>query len=81
VNLPRQIVLAQAAKRGRTNDDATLCPLLEQARHLVPSRCVLADGEFDSGLNHTFIRQVVDATSIIRAKRGKQTWRLHGVRA
>jgi hypothetical protein len=42
---------------------------------------VLADGAFDSELNHSFIRQIVGADSIIPAKRGKQTWRLHGVRA
>ncbi|HEU5347646.1 MAG TPA: transposase, partial [Ktedonobacterales bacterium] len=81
VDLPRRIILAQAAKRGPTNDGATLRPLLEQARHLTPIRCVLADGEFDSALNHTFVRQVVGADSIIPAKRGKQTWRLHGIRA
>ncbi len=42
---------------------------------------MLADAEFDSELNHAFIRQVVGADSIIPAKRGKKTWRLHGVRA
>lgn len=81
VDLARHIILAQAAKRGPTNDGATLRPLLERARHLAPIRCVLADGEFDSELNHTFIRQIVGADSIIPAKRGKKTWHLHGVRA
>jgi hypothetical protein len=41
----------------------------------------VADGEFDSERNHTCIRQVVGADSSIPAKRGKKTWRLHGVRA
>ena len=81
VDLPRRIILAQVAKPRPTNDGATLRPLLEQARHLAPIRCVLADAEFDRELNHTFIRQVVGATSIIPAKRGKRTWHLHGVRA
>jgi hypothetical protein len=81
VVLPRQIILAQVAKPGPTNDGATLRPLLNQARHLASIRCVLADGEFDSERNHTFIRQIVGATSTIPAKRGKQTWRLSGVRA
>jgi hypothetical protein len=81
VDLPRQIILAQEAKRGPTNDGARLRPLLERARHLAPIRRVLADGEFDSELNHTFIRQIVGADSIIPAKRGKRTWHLHGVRA
>ena len=81
VDLPRRLILAQVAKPGPTNDGATLRPLLDQARRLAPIRCVLADAEFDSELNHTFIRQVVGADSIIPAKRGRQTWRLHGVRA
>lgn len=42
---------------------------------------MLADGEFDSELNHTFIRQVIGADGIILAKRGRKPWRLHGVRA
>jgi hypothetical protein len=34
--------------------------------------CVLADAEFDSERNHTFIRQQLHALSIIPAKRGKR---------
>ena len=41
---------------------------------------VLADAEFDSALNHTHIRQRLGARSVIPAKRGKKTWRIHGVR-
>jgi|SRR5690242_2452661 len=81
VDLPRRLILAQAAKPGPTNDGATLRPLLDSACPRAPIRCVLADGVFDSARNHPFIRQAVGATSIIPAKRGKRTWRLHGVRA
>jgi hypothetical protein len=42
---------------------------------------VLADAEFDSARNHTYIRQQFRARSIIPAKRGKKSWRIHGVRA
>ena len=42
---------------------------------------VLADAEFDSERNHTYIRQQRGARSVIPAKRGKKTWRVHGVRA
>jgi Transposase DDE domain len=42
---------------------------------------VLADAEFDSERNHTYIRQQLGAQSVIPAKRGKKTWRVHGVRA
>jgi hypothetical protein len=81
VDLPRRLILAQVAKPGPTNDGATLRPLREQARHCAPMRRVLADGEFASERNHTFIRQVVGADRLIPAKRGKKTWHLPGVRA
>jgi hypothetical protein len=42
---------------------------------------VLADAEFDSERNHTYIRQQLGAQSVIPAKRGKKTWRIQGVRA
>ena len=48
VDLPRRLILAQAAKRGPTHDGPPLRPLLDGARHVAPIRCVLADGEFDS---------------------------------
>ncbi len=81
VDLPRRLMLAQAATPGPTTDGATLRPLLEQARHLAPIRRVLADAECDRERTHTFIRQIVGADRSIPATRGKKTWRLHGVRA
>ena len=42
---------------------------------------MLADAEFDSERNHTYIRRQLGAQSVIPAKRGKKTWRIHGVRA
>jgi transposase len=42
---------------------------------------VLADAEFDSERNHTYIRKQLGAQSVIPAKRGKKSWRIHGVRA
>ena len=54
---------------------------METAHQVVPIGLVLADAEFDSERNHTYIRQQLGARSIIPAKRGKKTWRLHGVRA
>ena len=80
-DLPRQLILAQMARPGPTNDEAFLPTLLEQARNLTPIACVLADAEFDSEPNHRFIRQDLGAMSVIPAKRGKATWHLHGIRA
>jgi hypothetical protein len=42
---------------------------------------LLADAEFDLERNYIFCRQELRADSIIPAKRGKKTWKIHGVRA
>lgn len=81
VDIPRQLVLAQMAHAGPTNDGANLRPLVDTAHTVSSIGLVLADAEFDSELNHTHIRQRLGARSIIPAKRGKKTWRIHGVRA
>jgi DDE family transposase/transposase-like protein DUF772 len=81
VDLDRQLILAQRAHSGPTNDGATLRPLIDTAHRVSPIRLVLADAEFDSELNHTHIRQHLHARSVIPAKRGKPNWKLHGIRA
>ena len=81
VDLDRQLVLAQKAHAGPTNDGANLRPLVDAAHTVSTIGLVLADAEFDSELNHTHIRQQLGARSVIPAKRGKKTWRIHGVRA
>jgi hypothetical protein len=43
--------------------------LLDVAACGAPVRAVLADAEFDSEPNHQYIRQRLEATSIIPAKR------------
>lgn len=81
VDLKRQLILTQAAHRGPTNDGPRLPELVAQAHKLTPIALVLADAEFDSERNHTFIRQQLGADSIIPAKRGHASWKIHGVRA
>jgi len=81
VDLKRQLILAQSARQAPWNDCANLPGLVAQAHAHTPIGCVLADAEFDSERNHTFVRQQLHALSIIPAKRGKKTWRIHGVRA
>ena len=57
------------------------CLIVIDAAHAVtPITRVLADAEFDSELNHQHVR-ALGATSVIPAKRGKATWRIHGIRA
>jgi len=80
-DLDQQFLLAQIARRGPWNDCANLPAVVETASHQTPIGLVLADAEFDSERNHTYIRKQLGAQSVIPAKRGKKTWRIHGVRA
>ncbi len=80
-DLDEQLLLSQTARRGPWNDCASLRPLLDSAHRVAPIQLVLADAEFDSEKNHTFVRQQLKALSVIPAKRGKKTWRVRGVRA
>jgi hypothetical protein len=76
-----RLILAQKAHRGPVNDCATLRPLLDE---IAAGNCigtVVADAEFDSERNHRHIREKIGAQSIIPAKKGKPSWRIHGVRA
>ena len=82
VDVDRQLVVSQVARRGPSNDLATLRPLVDAAHPVTPIRWVLAGGEFDSELNRAHSREVIGADSVIPAKRGKPLWpREVGVRA
>ena len=81
VDLDQQFLLSQIARRGPWNDCANLPAVVEAASQQTRIGLVLADAEFDSERNHTYIRQQLGARSVIPAKRGKKTWRIHGVRA
>lgn len=80
-DLDRQVILSQKARRGPWNDCAQLPSMLESASRNTKIGLVLADAEFDSERNHSFIRSQLHARSVIPARRGKPTWRIHGVRA
>jgi Transposase domain (DUF772)/Transposase DDE domain len=70
VDVDRQLIVAQTAGRGPTNDCATLRPLVDAAHQRVPIALVLADAECDSERNHQHVRQILQAQSVIPAKRG-----------
>jgi hypothetical protein len=53
VDLHRQLVLAQKAHAGPTNDGANLRPLVDTANTVSAIGLVLADAEFDSELTIT----------------------------
>jgi hypothetical protein len=81
IDVDRRIILAQTARRGPANDCAILRPLVDMAHQHGPIGLVLADAEFDSERNHQHVRHVVQAQSVIPAKRGGAKWHSHGIRA
>jgi len=80
-DLDHQLLLSQRARPGPWNDCGNLPAVVETASQQTRIGLVLADAEFDSERNHTYIRQRLGAHSVIPAKRGKQGWRVCGVRA
>ena len=80
-DLDQQFLLSQMARRGPWNDCANLPAVVGAASEQTRIGLVLADAEFDSERNHSYIRQQLGAQSVIPAKRGKKTWRIQGVRA
>jgi hypothetical protein len=76
-DLDQQFILSQMARRGPWNDWANLPVVVRAASQQARIGMVLADAE----RNHTYIRRQLGAHSVIPAKRGKKTWRIHGVRA
>ncbi|HVO60462.1 MAG TPA: hypothetical protein VMT53_05970 [Terriglobales bacterium] len=71
LDLQRQLILAQSARRAPRNNCADLPGLVAQAH--TPIGCVLADAEFDSERKYTFVRQQLYGLRIISAKSGKKT--------
>jgi len=71
-NLNQRFLLSQIARRSPWNDCANLPAVVEAASEQTRIGLVLADVEFDSERNHTYIRQRLGAQSVIPAKRGKK---------
>ncbi len=80
VDVDRQLILAQDARQGPWNDCASLPRLVHRATQCVRVQRVLADAEFDSERNHAFVREQLNAESIIPAKR-RSSRTASGVRA
>ncbi len=81
VDVDRRLIMAHTARHGPSNDCATLRPLVDAAHQRVAIGLVLADAECDSERHHQYIRMVLQARSIMPAKRGRADWRIQGVRA
>jgi hypothetical protein len=80
-DLDQQFLSSQIARRGPWNDGANLPTVVEAASEQTRSGLGLASAAFDSERNHTYIRLQLGAQRVIPAKRGKKSWRIHGVRA
>ena len=84
-DLDQQFVLSQLARRGLWNDCANLPAVAVEAAfsQQTPHRawCWPMWSSALASAIHTYIRQRLGAQSVIPAKRGKKTWRVHGVRA
>lgn len=80
VDVDQQLILAQDARQAPWNDCASLPRLVGRAACNVRVQRVLADAEFDSERNHTFVREELNAESIIPAKR-RSSLPASGVRA
>lgn len=76
-DVDRQLILAQTAHRGPTNDSRQLPGLCAAARAhtTAPIAWVLADKEFDAEANHRYVREVLRARSAIPARAlGRGGW-------
>jgi transposase-like protein DUF772/DDE family transposase len=80
VRLNEHRELRRALGLHQVPDHSTMCRFLLRLPEESIGRA-LADAEFDSEKNHTFVRRQLKALSVIPAKRGKKTWRVRGVRA
>ncbi|HXH09700.1 MAG TPA: hypothetical protein VNP04_08080 [Alphaproteobacteria bacterium] len=81
VDVERRIILAQTAHQGPYHDWVTWRPLVDAAHPQVPIGLIVADAGFDSEHNPQQIWTVLQADSVIPAKRGRADWRIQEVRA
>ena len=66
-------------RRGPRHDTIDFTPLLQRASSIMPLSIVVADKGYDSEANHEFVREYLDAVSIIPARYGDfPVWRTHG---
>jgi Transposase DDE domain len=76
VDLDQQFLLSQIARRGPWNDCANLPAVIQAASQQTRMGLVLADAEFDSEKNHTYLRQQLGAQSVRRHAIASRRWRL-----
>jgi hypothetical protein len=80
VDVDRQGIVAQTARRGPYDESATLRPLVDRAHARMPVGVVLADAECHGERHHQHSRHTLQAQRVIPAKRGANR-RIQGILA
>ncbi len=77
--LREQIACALKIRRSPKHDTIDFRPIMERASNIMPLSIVVADKGYDSEANHEFIREELDAVSIIPARyEDVPVWRTYG---
>src|SRR5579875_1825428 len=71
-DLDQQILLSQSSRRGPWNDCGSLPRVVKAASRQTRIGLVLADAEFDSERNHTYIHPQIGAQSVIPPNGGRR---------
>ena len=66
--LRKQIVCSLKVRRSPRHDTVDFIPVMERASSIMPLSIVVADMGYDSEHNHRFVREELDAISIIPAR-------------
>ena len=74
-----QLACSLKIRRGPRHDTIDFTPLLQRTSSIMPLSIVAADKGYDSEANHGFVREYLDAVSIIPARyEDVPIWRTHG---
>jgi transposase len=66
-------------RRAPKHDTIDFKPVMERASNIMPLSIVVADKGYDSEANHAYVREELDAVSIIPARyEDVPVWRTHG---
>ncbi len=78
--LREQIACSLKIRRSPRHDTIDFRPIMIRASSIMPLSIVLADKGYDSEANHEFVREELDAVSIIPARyEDVPVWRTHGM--
>ena len=77
--LREQIACSLKIRRAPKHDTIDFKPIIERASNIMPLSIVVADKGYDSEVNHEFVREHLNAVSIIPARyEDVPVWRTHG---